>query len=247
MKRVENAVSQIVQRESWLQELGQEIFREGDFLPGMSRFQIENFVLNQDEFPTPDAVVGQCIRELYTRIQNIAAAEKEWADAQMEIELAEVRRDRFRLKAAQGVEGDPEPNLEMLGLEVRENQALAQLEENKRVFLLRRLQFIEANAKDQVRQTKVFWGAFQAAWAERRCETVEGAERLNWELRSLVRILRTNQPLPPWPPEVAAGLRKLAQEIVSTQMPFECVIEKLEGSEYVPLELDRSSIAGSSA
>ena len=214
---MKNAISSILSQEPWITHFEEEVLQEKDFFPGMSEFQIRNFVLNIYEFPTTDAVIGQCTREIYARIQNIFSAKKDWADAKASTELAEARGEIFLEKAR---ETDS-------CWEKKEQEALARLEENKRDFDTQRLKFIEIGVQDQMRQLKVFWEVLQKVKQERSFATIEEAEELNWKSRSLFRLLQTNEPLPPWTPGVRTELEEVAQEVKKLNLGPAEAVQKL--------------------
>ncbi len=71
-------------------ELISTAFNEAKFLPtGMTSFQIKNFVLSDQNFPTPDSKFWQCRLEMWSRMQSVMSSYFLFRKTQAELEIQE--------------------------------------------------------------------------------------------------------------------------------------------------------------
>lgn len=71
-------------------ELVSTAFKEAEFLPtGMTGFQIKNFVLSDQNFPTPDSKFWQCRLEMWSRMQSVMGQYFNFRKTQAELEILE--------------------------------------------------------------------------------------------------------------------------------------------------------------
>lgn len=206
--------------ETFVDTIEKSIFTKGDFLPGMSKFQIEQFVLNEIDFPGVDAKIGQCIRELFSRVQSLVEQEKELEDSKAEVELAIIRRKKFEKKVVE--------NLELDELSTEEYQIYAQKERNREEFFRKRVYFVRKLLEDIYRQACIFWEVYSILLPKRHFDTIEHSEEFNWKLRTIQRILSSKMDeLPPWDAKEMDVLLNVANAIHSKKVTLDEVKERM--------------------
>lgn len=119
---------------------------------GMSHFQITHFVLNDKEFPTVGAKYFQARREMFVRYQNLV--NQHW-EHQKVLAEAEIKRCTMEDHVAEAGVGD------LSEREKRFHTAKAKLASVEHQQLMVRADFIQMEAKRQIRELKAFWDNHQ--------------------------------------------------------------------------------------
>lgn len=213
---VPEAVKRLVEDDDELKELLHDLFSE--LQSGMSRYQIHKFVLNPVEFPTPDSVWHQCLRELIGRFDSLAGLESELRQLRIKAELHTVKQKKYERAAASCTDD----------LERQELRLKAQLEREKAEQAQRRIPFVLRQIKDTSYETKAFLDAYREAKRQRVFEHHEDAEPFNWYARVLMR--RKYDPGMPLPPYIEEERRLLARLMQTSQDLKQVLRSALEAS-----------------
>lgn len=146
----------------------------------MTDFQINHFVLNKQEFPTPFARFLQTRVEIYTRVTNLIDMYYQYRECLAKITLAEGKIQQLSSEPMDNVRWQQAQALK----EIREAKiALHRLEIDKNKF---RMEALRNQAIDKVREASVFYAAYKEL---RHFETdppekVREAEEEYWKIKS---------------------------------------------------------------
>ena len=137
---------------------------------GMSQFQINHFVLNKQEFPTPYAQFLQARHEIYLRINTFIDLYFQHRECLAKVQLAEGRMEKIKNE-------ETYPKLKRAKLELQE----IEIEKNGL-----RLASIQTQAEDKVREMQVFYEKYKE---HRHFETdppeeIQAAEEEYWKIKS---------------------------------------------------------------
>jgi len=213
---VPEAVKRLVEDDNELKELLHDLFTE--LQSGMSRYQIHKFVLNPVEFPTPDSVWHQCLRELIGRFDSLAGLESELRQLRIKAELHTVKQKKYERAASNSTDE----------LERQELKLKAQLEREKAEQAQRRIPFVLRQIKDTSYEAKAFLDAYRVAKRQRVFEHHEDAEPFNWYARVLMR--RKYDPGMPLPPYIEEERQLLARLMQTSQDLKQVLRDALEAS-----------------
>lgn len=142
-----------------------------DVEPGMSKHQIDNFVMGDlPDRVTPYGLVQQALREIAGRYESILSLQKEWETMQAQVKLLTAQ-----IEMLQQVESP-------LSL------AKAELRQAKLNDLLRRMPMVSIKAKDLFRQLQAFLRQYEAAKAQVPGDiSTEELDKREWDAKYLVR------------------------------------------------------------
>ena len=137
---------------------------------GMTLFQINHFVLNKQEFPTPYAQFLQARHEIYGRINTFIDLYFQHRECLVKIQLAEGRMEKIENE-------ETYPKLKRARLELQE----IEIEKNGL-----RMASIQTQAEDKVREMQVFYETYKE---HRHFETdppeeIQAAEEEYWKIKS---------------------------------------------------------------
>lgn len=208
-----------------LSERGEMMGVVSDFLTelqsGMSAYQINTFVLNDIECPTPDAKYSQCLRELWTRYQALHDARKQWAITKAKIRLATARIGKFE-SLAKAAEADSRWDAEEY--RARADIQQARLEAHQLMLLM-----ITKGVGETLREMDAFYAAYLQAKTDRRFETIEEAEESTWFARIAMRIkYKSQQGIPPL---TGANRQRIEQliEMIGKGIPDDALLREAAG------------------
>lgn len=147
---------------------------------GMTPFQINHFVLNKQEFPTPYSQFLQARIEIYTRVNTFIDFYYQYRECLAKIRLAEGRiqqmesesNEKISWSQAQAFKEIKEARLELQRIEIEKNRL--------------RLNSIQSQAEDKMREIQVFYETYKK---HRHFETdppeeIQMAEEEYWKTKS---------------------------------------------------------------
>jgi len=111
-----------------------------------SEFQIRNFILNDFDFPTDAGKYHQCVRELYSRYDNLINLSHEYKKTQHEIEIAEIQKERLLRNLSKASDD----------LDIREINSLIKMQDIEIEHKMLRIESIKKNASESIREMRVF-------------------------------------------------------------------------------------------
>lgn len=137
---------------------------------GMTRFQINNFVLNKQEFPTPYSRFMQARIEIYARVNTFIDQYYQYRECLAKIRLAEGRMEK--IEKEETYPEIKEAKLELQRIEIEKNRF--------------RLASIQNQAEDKMRELYVFYETYKQ---HRHFETdppeeIQKAEEESWRIKS---------------------------------------------------------------
>lgn len=139
---------------------------------GMTKFQIENFVLNKREFPTDLMKFQQAKMEIYTRIQSFADMYYQYREAKAKIKLAEGRIEDLK-------NNSPNLNIKIKDAKIE----LQEIEIEKNQYSLKSIQH---TAKEKLKEAAIFYKTYSEFRNFELLNTEELAklEEEGWRIKS---------------------------------------------------------------
>ena len=135
---------------------------------GHSHFQIEHFILNEDDFPLPDDKYYQAMLETYGRYENLISQHYEYRKLNNEIRLLEV--DKLELKDTNHFsEG--------------RKAILIEMKQDEIIFKKFQMRNIERSVKDTCREMKSFLICMDKVKDKMKYKSYEEKEKHHWLLR----------------------------------------------------------------
>ena len=132
---------------------------------GHSHFQIENFILNDDEFPLPDDKYWQAMMETYGRYENLIHLHYEYRKLRNEILLLEDDIDQIN---------------KLYEISDKRRSVLIDMKNDEIQFKRLGMKHIERNVKDTLREIKSFLFCMAKVEPKLKYKDFESKEKEHW-------------------------------------------------------------------
>jgi len=137
---------------------------------GMTSFQINHFVLNKQEFPTPYAQFIQARLEIHTRVNTFIDLYYQYRECLAKILLSEGRMEK--IEKEETYSKIKEARLELQNIEIEKNRL--------------RMASIKSQAEDKMREIQVFYRTYKehVHFETDPPEEIQAAEEEYWKIKS---------------------------------------------------------------